>query len=246
MKVLANPHLPSGEVRVVAMSGKYPKLVEQVAALGIEVVKVPPSADLDEPVQSHADMLFFHAGGERLILARGLSELKPQLVRLGFTVIDAERNLERKYPKDVGLNLLSLGEFLFGNSTAVDPAVLKNQTEKRLIPVRQGYAKCSCCVVDESHVITSDSGIARSLEAEGIDVLQVTTEGIFLEGYSCGLIGGCCGKIAPDKLLFTGSFTSYPDGDAIREFAARCGVSVLCLPNQELIDIGSILPLTEK
>lgn len=243
---IEKPHLTSSKVTVAAMSGKYPELVEQVSGLGIEVITIPAYVQLDEPVQSHADMLLFHQGKDQIIIAPGLKKLELDLQKLGFSVKPSENKPQKEYPKDICFNQLSLGKFLLGNLKYADPVIIKEEKDKIFLPVKQGYAKCSCCIVDETHVITTDKAIADTLQKQGIAALEVTSDGIILEGYSCGFIGGCCGKIAPDILLFTGNLENYQDGKKIKEFAQSAGVGIQCLPNDRLIDIGSILPLMEQ
>ena len=114
------------------------------------------------------------------------------------------------------------------------------------IHTNQGYARCSTCVVDETSVVTSDEGIAAVLEQEGIEVLRIRPGFVRLPGYDTGFIGGCCGKIGQDLLYFTGKLSSHPDGETIRAFAEQRGVHVVEGAASALLDIGGILPLTQR
>ena len=44
----------------------------------------------------------------------------------------------------------------------------------------QGYAKCSCVVVDEDSIITSDRGIWREAVNAGMDVLLIEKSQVIL------------------------------------------------------------------
>ena len=43
-----------------------------------------------------------------------------------------------------------------------------------IINVKQGYAKCSICVVSDNAIITADKGIAKAAIQNRIDVLEIT------------------------------------------------------------------------
>lgn len=247
MSFLFTPHLPENRVTAMAVSNQFPHLVQQLSQIGITPVLVPPSTALDQPVASHPDMLLHPLGENKLIYAHDSQPLRDTLRELGFLLMKPAHVLEKNYPKDVGLNALSLGNYLFGKDTALDPVLLQSWTErgKELISVRQGYAKCSCCAVDQTHVICSDTGIAKAMEKVGISVLVVETKGILLEGYSCGFIGGCAGKLAPDEICFTGSLSCHPQGEEIKAFLKGCGVLWRELTSGPLLDVGSLIPLLE-
>lgn len=248
MSFLSFSHLPQARVTAMAVSARYPFLAESLAKLGIQPVLVPPEKFLDDPVASHPDMLLFPLGKNEMVCASEDLSLKSELTHLGFSLFLPERPLEKKYPKDIGLNALSLGDYLFGKTEWIDPLILSNcrKQGKQPVSVRQGYTKCSSCVIDQTHVICSDQGISQAMERLGIRVLTVETKGILLEGYSCGFIGGCAGKIAPDEICFTGSLSSHPQQDQIRDFLKKCGVFYRELSSGPLLDVGSLIPLTES
>ena len=66
-----------------------------------------------------------------------------------------------------------------------------------------------------------------------------------MPGYDTGFIGGCSGKLAPDKMAFAGQLSSHPDGELIRAFILDCGISVTELKKGPLLDVGGILPLLQ-
>lgn len=80
----------------------------------------------------------------------------------------------------------------------------------------------------------------------GLEVLLVSKGDVLLPGREYGFIGGCCGLIAPDIMLFNGDLSSHGDADRIRAFLSSFGVSVEETGHFPLTDIGGILPLAEK
>jgi hypothetical protein len=114
---------------------------------------------------------------------------------------------------------------------------------RKILNVKQGYSKCSIAVIGTDAAITSDTGIYNTLIANGIDVLKIDSGSIRLDGVSYGFIGGVSGLIAPDVLAVNGNIEAHPESEKIKEFCNKHGVSILSLNNEELYDIGSILPI---
>lgn len=248
MRFLVNPNLPDGKVLTAALGNAA--IAEDLRRFGIQGVLVPPCPQLPAPVASHADMLLHHLGGPSLVLNGHSSELCAQLRELGMQVRIGSAHLTQKYPGDAAYNYCRLKNRLIGNFKRAKPEQLIAEYCVRhgiqWIHTNQGYARCSTCVVDETSVVTSDEGIAAVLEQEGIEVLRIRSGFIRLPGYDTGFIGGCCGKIGPDLLYFTGKLSSHPDGETIRAFAGKRGVQVVEGAANVLLDIGGILPLTQR
>ena len=114
-----------------------------------------------------------------------------------------------------------------------------------LIPVRQGYAKCSTAVVSEHAIITADSGIANAASLAGLDVLKLQPGYIHLDGYAYGFIGGTCGKLSASTIAFAGSVNRHPQAAEILKFLEQHQVQAISLYEGPLQDIGGILPLAE-
>ena len=76
-------------------------------------------------------------------------------------------------------------------------------------------------------------------------MLKIQKGFISLPGYDYGFIGGCCGKLSKNILAFTGKIESHPDYNNIKDFCRNYNVNVLSLTNDDLLDIGGILPIAE-
>ncbi|HHW46433.1 MAG TPA: hypothetical protein GXX17_05925 [Clostridiales bacterium] len=241
------PNLPSGKVTAVAISAEAKSAINALTNMGIECIKVESHPDLDSPVGSHADMLIHHLGNKNILLAKKQDKLMQILKVLRFNAKYINEDLADKYPFDCLLNAARIGNKLFCGryiSNQLSEYCEKNNVE--IIRVRQGYAKCSVCVLDENTIITDDTGIDAAAKREGIDSLLISHGGIKIEKYSYGFIGGCCGKIAKNILAFNGDISKHKDYREIKAIADNCGVEVICLHDGLLTDIGGILPLIES
>ncbi len=238
------PNLPHGAVKTV-ICGEHPAVVSYFEGEGTEVISAPHSGRLPEPVAKHADMLCCHCGVNRIVTSSG--SLLETLARCGVNCSLSALEPENKYPGDIHLNCLVTDRFALGNIPRLDP-VLRAYFAAENIPeisIRQGYARCSVAVVDENAFITADRSAARCLEQAGCDVLLISAGGILLPGYDTGFIGGCCGKLSRDKMLFCGDVLRHPDGQRIVDFLACRNVTPVCTHDGQLFDFGGFIPLFE-
>ena len=242
------PNLPQNKVTLCLMSGQYPQLCRCLERLGIEVIPTERDLSLPAPVAYHGDLQLCHLGGNQVILEPGAAPLKRSLEEKGFRCRVTCRQGGNRYPEDVHLGILLLNRCGFGFLEAAAPEILVSLLldNWELVFSRQGYARCSVCVVGERLAITADRGLARLLEEKGIECLLVEPGDILLEGYDTGFLGGCCGLLAPDLLIFTGSLNRYREGEKVRSFLIRHHIRWMELMDGPMMDIGGILPLMEK
>lgn len=248
MRFVKIPNLPEADAGLAAVSDTYPGVIRALEKLGLEVVPVPPKTSLSGAVQSHADMLCHPLGGARVVVARGESVLRSRLERYGFLVTESVSRIESPYPGDARLNAARVGNRLIANPAVLDRTIAESCKENAigLVPVRQGYAKCSAAVVDGNSILTSDEGIAAAASAAGLDVLKIRPGFIELPGFPYGFLGGTCGMIGRKLLAFAGDVRSHPDYPKIKAWLEPKGVRTISLCGRPLLDIGGILPLMEK
>lgn len=211
-----------------------PRLKEYITGLGCEIENVRTSGLVSEPVSCHPD-IFYCA-----LNSAAVSELAEEGRMLPGNIYKGKASaLKPKYPGDVLYNAAAVGRYLIC-SQFTSPELVN---ASGLIPVRvrQGYVKCNLVVVDDSHVITEDRGIAGVLEKlEGVECLLVEPGRVGLQGYDHGFIGGCSGRIG-DVLIFNGDLRAHPDYKKIAAFVSGCGVDLKFFEDYPLADIGSII-----
>ena len=222
---LKNPNLPENMVSEVMLSDYKPEFKRELERMGIKATVPKMIENIEGSERYHADMSVLHIGGDKFLYADKLSE-----------EVTAEKPL---------LNICILGENVICNTkTAYKPA-LEMLKDKKIIHTNQRYAKCCCAVISENAVITSDNGIYKICVANQIDVLKISVGDILLDGYAYGFIGGCCGLIAKDTLVFSGNVGLHRDFENMRDFARNHHVELYSLTNEKLYDIGGILPIKE-
>ena len=244
------PNLPDGKVSAAVVGSVDPRVIRSLEAMGVWTLAAGPNRSLPAAMCRHADMLAHPLGNNTVLVAQGEHRLCNELCGFGFSAVYINRELAPRYPGDVLLNAARVGERLVCNAAYTAPELLEaaEQMGLEVIDVRQGYAKCSLCIVSSEAVITSDEGLFSALRLAGLDVLKILPGCIRLPGYGYGFIGGCCGKLEAATMAFAGDVLTHPDGRKILSFLERHGVCCrnLLPEGEKLLDIGSILPLMQE
>ncbi len=245
------PNLPN-HTDTLLIGEKYAEYFDfPLKKLHIKVLYVPDNPLIDPRLAGHADLSVFHAGGERLYLAPSLkgTELYAKLLKLGADPVIPAIRQGKEYPDDVQLNACAAGSRLIYAPRRSAEEIVDYFTNKwRTMPMisRQGYAKCSVCVVDERSIITSDPGLAAVADTNGLQVLRIRPGFITLPGFACGFIGGAAFRLSRDQIAFTGRLDRHPDQEKILDFLRTRGFDPVFLTDRDLFDVGGAVPLTEK
>lgn len=245
-RFLTHPNLPEGNVSAVILGSGWPDIAAALRGRGIFVYELPENRAASAPVAGHADLSVYDCGGGLVIaseaLSRGLSDAFP-----GLQVRSAQKEQGSAYPEDISLNACRIGDRVFCFRDATEPEILEHirRDKLSLVPVKQGYARCSVCILDEQHLITADPSIAAAAEKCGMDVLRIQPGGIELPGYEYGFIGGACFKSDRHTICFTGHLNGHKDESRIYDYIKHCGYRVDLLTDLPCTDVGSIIPMRE-
>ncbi len=238
------PNLPDSDVGLVLVKNA-PVTVNALKKLGVNVLCPEKNPVLPEEVSEHSDMLCFYAGGGVCVISPEQTKLKAELEAYGMTVKLASP-LGGSYPADIALNFAASVGLAIGNLRYADAAVLNCINNKKSINVKQGYAKCSLCLVDEHSFITGDAGIASALEKNGANVLLISPDDVYLSEAHSGFFGGATGKLSKTELALNGSLKYHRDREKILSFLHSRSVEAIELFDGIITDIGGIIPLKEK
>jgi len=251
MNYVEIPNLPEGPVLLVVVDGRISGKIEQkFRELGVKLIKTHAYPGVYEAISYHPDIMIHHIGGDAIVYAPGTH---PELLNLlsdsGFRLIQGSCVPGPSYPENIPYNAARVGNFAFHNLKYMDP-VLKRELDRQgveLVHVNQGYAKCSISVISSNCIITADRGIARTAEAKGVEVLVIEQEeAIVLPGVSSGFIGGSTGLIDKNRWLITGSLERLKSADKIFSFLSQKGFEIVQASDEQVIDVGSVIPLLTK
>ena len=211
---------------------------------GIEAIPLYPYDKLDRPVSCHADMLFCVIDNTIFCYEdyiRRSKELENAVLSSGKSIIYVQKECDKKYPCDIGLNVLVMGKRAFCNSkhTAEEIIEYLKKNGYKIVDVKQGYSACSTLALGEGCAVTSDIGMKNALEKEGIEVLLISNKDIVLCGYNCGFIGGATAVI-DKKVYFCGSDSEASKIEGLFGFLADKGYSIESFSSGDVADFGGI------
>ncbi len=242
------PYLPQAKVKAVLIDYRTDEdILSALDKEGIEIIKTVPCKELYEAINGHPDIIMHHMGGNRIILAPNIFDtFAPVLQKKGFALTKGDTWLARNYPGNIAYNILRVGSVAFHNTKYTDRKILEEFEKQniKIVHINQGYSKCSVCIVNENTIITSDYKIAKTVEKYNIECLLIKPGGIVLKGLSYGFLGGASGLISGKILAVTGSISHFEDHNRILEFLQKKDIKLKILSNKQIVDLGSIIPLT--
>ena len=233
----------------IICSHKLSKEIEKnLINLGVNPVKLCGIDNFGEihPINYHPDMFCFKLDENKWIFYDEIYKINKNIIdKLNLEIITTKNPTSYEYPNDIGLNAAMFGDYLICNIKYTDGKILNNAKikNKKIIDVKQGYAKCSVCIVDENSIITSDESVYIKAKENNINVLLIENGHIDLDGYNYGFIGGCSGLTEKNKLVFTGDIALHPGYTNIKNFCESRGVEIISLSDKKLYDYGSLLCL---
>ena len=244
-RYIVTPNLPNGKVnRVISSSSSFKILYKSLKNLGIDSIKIDSCMNLLPQISDHADMQVCYMGEGLFICAKN-GNLNINLEN--SKIIYTNRELNSKYPADILLNTAIVGKYAICNKKNTSEEVIEILQQKNIniIDVKQGYGKCSVCIVSDNAIITEDESIHINAIKNRIDSLLIKKGYVNLPGFDYGFIGGATGKINKDLLSFTGTIDHHPNKEEILNFLKKYNVKPIFLTDRKIFDIGSIIPITE-
>ena len=244
-RFLKNPNLPENKVTTVFAQIDDNRLKSVFDELSIKVVKVNENSLLDAPVSQHADILCNYVGKSTFLVDKNQTELCKFLEDNNGKYVIIE-NIQSPYPDDCLLNFADIGDYVICNKSILTEEIVKSLPNKTIIDVKQGYSKCSVCICGYNTIITDDKSVYNAvLQYDNINSLLIEKGSVRINKYDYGFIGGCCGLIDKNVILFNGDLSLHSDFDKIKNFLYDNDIKYIDIKGKPLTDIGSIIPIME-
>lgn len=244
MEFLNAPFVPQGKVlKVIISFDCSDNIITELQKNNIEVIKTLKNKNLKESMSGHADLQINIVDDIAVVADFCFEHYKNMLPE--FNVVKGVKEVQDTYPLDVSYNISAVNNCLYHNLKYTDSKLLEIYKNKgyRIQNVKQGYTKCTSCIVSENAVITEDIGLARIYKANDVDVLVVEPGDVKLNGFNYGFLGGASGLISNDTLAFCGNIKKHRNYKEIYSFTQKHKVDIISLSDEQLTDYGSIIPV---
>lgn len=225
---------------------------EYIKSLGYEIIENGFNLNTYDEIASHVDIYYLKVG-DMVFSAPEKKGLVP------FNTVSCTTPIGRDYPTDIPYNVCVVGNNAIHNFKYTDN-IVKFYLERHgynLIDVEQGYANCSCCVLDDNSCITSDMGIAKALMDAGVDTLYAYEPDIklkkrlsdifkdesrmsFVDSKMQGFIGGAMVRLGDTAILF-GDVENLVNGTKIQRFIEKKGLKFHHFEGLDVVDYGGVL-----
>ncbi len=243
---IKTPNLPQKRVKDCIVGSAYTDEIKELTEWGINCIKLSRLSTLDDEISSHADIQIFNKGNGKLVISNEAGEkLKEGLKDFNLTF---QKNIKSPYPNDIMLNAAFIGNKIICNTSFVSKEIISfaNENNIEIIHTKQGYSRCSLCIVNENALITEDTGLTSLLKKCQFDVLEITPGKIHLSEAHSGFIGGASAKISKKEIYFSGDISKHPDFNKIKGFLDNYNISMVYNKSRKLTDFGGIIQLTES
>lgn len=197
------------------------------------------SERLQGPLEGHADVCIFHNGSETVLAPDAPEYIKQELRKHGITFCTGIKPSGSSHPYTATYNAAGSKGLLIHNMRFTEPKIRSLYPPENIVNVKQGYSRCSTLILNHEAIITSDEGIATSLQRKKKKALLVKSKNITLPGLPYGLFGGCCG-IFNNTIYFAGSLSFLEEGEKINDFIHKEGFHIKELLPKIPQDVGGI------
>ncbi len=229
------------KTRLIVSSLLPENIRHPLACEGFELINAGRSSVICDETAYHPDMLYFLLPNNKLLLSPSLEPVHN--LETFCECIVSKTHQGAKYPFDCVFNCFYTKYCLIsGRYTAEEITKSCEELGLKRVTVNQGYAACSTVKLNSEAFITSDKGIAKALSENGHDVLLVSNDGVRLNGYKNGFIGGCA-FTTNDTVYFTGKIEAHESFAEIQSFCEKHNKKVKSLCSDPLYDYGGSIVL---
>ncbi|WP_455538370.1 DUF6873 family GME fold protein [Terrisporobacter sp.] len=247
MEFIKSSFIPHKKISLALVDDRITsEMIDNLKILNINIIKSTRCENTYNAISFHPDISLIKLDNNNILVSPNVYEYYNEILSpLGFNIIKGSSTVEKKYPNNIQYNAAILGNKVIHNFNFTDEKLLKyiDENNFKKIHVKQGYCKCSICIVDENSIITSDEGIYNEVIKHNIDCLLIEKGHINLFELNYGFIGGCSGLISDKTLAFFGDISAHPNYDDIKKFVKSKNKNIICLSKENLLDLGSLIPL---
>lgn len=225
--------------KTVICDSRLPNFMKERLAHFYDVLDFTAEGLVEDPLQGHPD-LFLAQINKNLIVAPNCPKyILEYFNKHSISFQFGEQPVGFSYPEIARYNVSANQKYLLCNTSICNSHILKRSENLEIISVKQGFCRCSTLILAKNIFITSDKGIAQTLEKQKKNVYLFSDENIALSGYKHGLLGGCLGIDEGNKrIVVSGSLETIKNGKQLRLLLQNSAYDLLELGETALHDVG--------
>jgi hypothetical protein len=193
-----------------------------------------------DAVSGHPDLFFVQIGNKMMVPANVPQYYVKLFNERQISYMYGGSEVGFHYPESARYNAVITEKYFIHNLKISDNKLLEEASGHEKIHVNQGYTRCNLLALGETHFLTSDRGIYKTLQRKSLNVMLVESADIVLPGFKHGFFGGTCG-VWQKNVFICGNLNLNKQGDVIRQFISNAGYSCIELYDGPLFDGGSII-----
>lgn len=239
-----NPFVYEKKIKAAIISYKSDsKLKDMLNEKNIDIIETIKCKDVDKPVDDHPDLVVHPIDKKNIfVYYKHFDYYKEKLDKYGVNVHRSFNELNKEYPNDIYMNISRLKGYFFHKQNYIDKNIEKILLESTVsVEVKQGYAKCSSMIIKDDTVITTDYKLNKKYISLGFNSYLLPSGDIGLPGYNTGFIGGTCGNIGKDEILFYGNLEKYKHSKELIKILNYENIEFIYPNTEEFVDRGSII-----
>ncbi len=219
---------------------KIPTIAKKKLATYAHIIELETENITYPSISGHPD-IFICQMPKNLIIAPNLPEKYFKILNeFKIKYILGKNKVNKKYPQTAYYNATVTSKYIIHHKEITDTAILNECYHQKQIHINQGYTRCNLLELAPDFFLTSDYGIAQSLNLNQMKSFYVHPKNISLPGQSHGFIGGCCGKIN-NQLFILGKLSYLDEYESLKKYLESIKMEIIELHNGPLFDGGSIL-----
>lgn len=214
-------------------------IIEQLHNYVEEVFLFKSEGITYESISCHPDIFIYQDANKLIIAPNAPQELHDWLRQKGIVYIQGESRIGTTLQDSCYYNCVATKNRFFHREGFTDSAVFNHNQRKEFIQLPQSYTRCSMLPLTEETFITSDTGIHKALQKNGLTSFLFSPNEIQIAVHHNGFLGGTCG-IADEKIFFLGNPLLHKDGERLYQFIEKSGLEIIPLCDEKLYDGGGI------
>ena len=235
-------NIPKSKVSAVLVDCKLNnRSCELLENQGIRVIKTRPLRSISNSTSTHPDMQLVRIDERTALVAAELADYYAELLP-DYRLISID-GIKLPYPNDCSLNFTVIGDRCFITENQFNTVRSVTDIRYKIVKIKQGYSRCSICILNENAIITADYGIIRAAKNVAMRAYYLPDESILLDGYRNGFWGGCCGLISPETVFFNGNIESLPCKTRLFDILKSEKITPLYCKDISLYDNGGFITL---